>query len=114
MKILGRILIILAVFLALSGLMVIGVNASGANAPDFNGSRPGFRPGGDGNQFRPDGGQNRHERGDRGGAIGLRWVFGVIKNVGVIALLVTLIVWPKSIAKKKRKQAALSSASDSS
>ena len=100
MKTLGRIFIILAVFSIFAGLMVVAVNASGTNAPDFSGA-PQFRPD-DGS--RPEGDQNRPER-DEGGIDVPRWVFGLIKNVGVMAVLVILIVLPKSVAKKKRKQA---------
>jgi hypothetical protein len=110
MKIIGRILIILVVFAALSGLMVAGVNASGSNAPDFDGASQ-FRPDG-GEGLRPEGDENRPDRGERserGGAGGSRWMFGLLKNVGVMAVLVTIIAWPKSVAKKKRKQAAISS-----
>ena len=101
MKILGRTFVILAVFAIFSGLMVTAVNASGANLPDFDGT-PQFRPDGDGDGFRPEGGENRRERGE-GGLNGPRWLFGLIKNVGVMAVLVTIIVWPKSVAKKKQK-----------
>jgi hypothetical protein len=105
MKTLGHILIILAVFVALSGMMVAVVNASGSNAPDFDGA-PQFRPSGDGDGVRPEGGdQNRPERGERGGlGGGSRWVFGLVKNVGVMAVLVTLIALPKSLAKKKKRK----------
>jgi hypothetical protein len=114
MKTIGRILIILAVFFALSGLMVVAVNASGANAPDFGGALPQIRPGGDDSGVRPEGGdENRPERGERGGS-GSRWMFGPVKNVGVMAVLVTIIVWPKSMAKKKRKQAGIKSANGES
>jgi hypothetical protein len=34
----------------------------------------------------------------------------LIKNVGILALLVTIIAWPKSVAKKKKKQAGIRSA----
>ena len=107
MKTIGRILIILAVFSIFAGLMVVAVNASGSNAPDFNGA-PQFRPGGGGG-IRPEGDGNRPERGGGGGG-GPRWIFDLIKNLGVMAVLVTIIVWPKSIAKKKRKQAGIRSA----
>jgi hypothetical protein len=110
MKTLGRILIILAVFSVLAGLMVLGVNASGGSTSALDGAPSQLRPGGDSNQFRPEGDQNRPDRGERGGAGGSRWMFGVIKNVGVMALLVTVIAWPKSIAKKKKKQAGIKSA----
>jgi hypothetical protein len=116
MKTIGRILIILVVFSALSGLMVLAVNASGSNTPNFDGAPAQFRPQGDGDgirlegdQFNPEGGQTRPERGERGDTGGPRWMFGLVKNVGVMALLVTLVVLPKSIAKNKRKQAAINS-----
>ncbi len=123
MKTLGRILIILVVFAALSGLMVIGVNASGFSASNFRGEGgefrpsgggegfppPGFRPDGDDGGFRPEGFEERGERGEgRGGVTGL--MFGAIKNIFVIALLVTVIVWPKNIARNKRKNGAVKSA----
>ena len=47
MKTLGRILIILVVFAALSGLMIVGVNASGLSASNFRGEGGEFRPAGD-------------------------------------------------------------------
>ena len=96
MKTIGRILIILAVFSIVAGLMVTAVNASSASAAS--------------RQFRPDR-QNgfRPEREGRG-AGGAGWIFGLVKNVGVMAVLVTLIVWPKSIAKKKKRQIAVNSA----
>lgn len=106
MKTLFRILVILTVFVALSGAMIMAVNASGANAPDFDGE-PRFRPDG-GEEFRPpEGGEFRPERGDgdRDGRSAPRWMFGLIKNVGVIAVLVTAIAWPRSLAKKRKKQA---------
>lgn len=105
MKTIGRILIILAVFSALSGLMVLAVNASGASAAPagFDGDPSQLRPEGD--RVRPEGGEFRPEHGERGGAGGSRWVFGLVKNVGIMAVLVTLIALPKNLAKKKRKQA---------
>ncbi|NOT03914.1 MAG: hypothetical protein HOP27_04875 [Anaerolineales bacterium] len=123
MKTLGRILIILVVFAALSGLMVVGVNALGLSVSNFRGEGGEFRPGGDGEGFpppsfrpdgddggfRPEGFEERGERGERrGGVAGM--MFGAIKNIFVIALLVTVIVWPKSIARSKRKNGAVKSA----
>jgi hypothetical protein len=110
MKTLGRIFIILAVFAALSGLMVVAVNL----VADFDGTPP-IRPGGDAVGVRPEGGdQNRPERGERderdGFGGGSRWMFGMVKNTVVIAVLVTVIALPKGLAKKKRKRAAVSSA----
>lgn len=104
MKILGRILIILFAFVFLSGLMVTAVNAAGVNQPNFgsDNSRVEFRPqnGEEGGlPFRPEG--EHSERGERGG--GSRWAFGLIKNIGVIAVLVLAIAWPRSVAKKKKR-----------
>ena len=106
MKTIGRILIILAVFSILAGLMVTVVNASGANAPDFDGA-PQFRPEGDTGGFRSEGNENRPERGEAGLGGGSRWIFGLIKNVGIMAVLVTAIVWPKNIAKKNKGKAVV-------
>lgn len=99
-KIIGRILLITIVFSVFSGLFVAVVNASGANAPDFNGT----------SQFRPtdkDGG-GRPEGRD-GGNSGLRLVFGMTKNIVVVGVLVAAIVWPKSVLKKKRKLTLINS-----
>jgi hypothetical protein len=117
MKTIERIIIILTVFIALSGLMVVEVNASGLNAPYFGGPLPQIRQGGDGDQYRPEngtrpeGGQSRPERGERGerGGGGSRRMFGLIKNIGLMAILVTVIVWPKSVAKKRKRQAGIKS-----
>lgn len=116
MKMIGRIFIILAVFLALSGLMVVAVNASGTNTPNFGGDAK-FRPGDDGvrsqgDGVRPEGDQNRTERHEDGpGGRGSRWMFGLVKNVGVMAVIVALIAWPRSAAKKRKKQIGITSAS---
>jgi hypothetical protein len=100
MKTIGRILIILVVFSILAGLMVTVVNASGATTSNFSGSR----------QFRPDGGGQRFRPGhDRGGSGGAGWIFGLVKNLGVMAIIVTLIAWPKSIAKKRKKRPVVNS-----
>jgi hypothetical protein len=114
MKTIGRILIILAVFSALSGLMVLAVNASGTSAipAGVDGAPAQFRPEGDGDEdgAQPVGGEFRPEHGERGGAggSGSRWAFGLVKNVGIMAVLVVLIALPKGLAKKKRKQATVS------
>ena len=112
MKTLGRILIILVVFAALSGLMIVGVNASGSSTSNFRGEGGEFRPAGDQEGFpppgfRPEGFEEHGERGERrgGGISGL--MFGAIKNTLVIGLLVVAIVVPKSVNRKKKKNSAL-------
>ena len=112
MKTLGRILIILVVFAALSGLMIVGVNASGLSASNFRGEGGEFRPAGDQEGFpppgfRPEGFEEHGERGERrgGGISGL--MFGAVKNIFVIGLLVVAIVLPKNVIRKKKKNGAL-------
>ena len=112
MKTLGRILIILVVFAALSGLMIVGVNASGLSASNVRDKGGEFRPAGDlegfpAPSFRPEGFEEYGERGERrgGGLSGL--MFGAVKNTLVISLLVVAIVVPKSVIRKKKKNGAL-------
>lgn len=107
MKTMGRIFIILFAFVLLSGLMVAAVNAAGMNQPNFNGDggRTEFRPqGGEegGLPFRPEG---EREGGEREGG-GSRWIFGAVKNVGVISILVLMIALPRNMAKNKKRAAA--------
>jgi hypothetical protein len=105
MKTLGRVLVICFVFTLVAGVIILAVNASGMNAPDFrsNGlAQPEFRPPGgevEGKLPFPREGE-REERGEGGGP---RLMFGMIKNMVVIAVLVTAVVWPKSMAKKRRR-----------
>jgi hypothetical protein len=111
MKMLGRILIILAGFALVMGITYSVVNARGSSGP---GSTPGFQPGRQGfsqsnaAQGFPEGGRppipggDRNEsRGERGGG----WLFGVIKNIALIGIIVALIVVPKGWLEKKRRAA---------
>lgn len=114
MKTLSRTLTILVVFAALSMLMVVGVNASGVSASSFPRERSEFRPGSDNDGagfVRPEGFEENHfergERGERGGGGFTGLMFGAVKNTFIIALLVTLIVVPRSIARNKRKSSTL-------
>lgn len=116
MKTLGRILVILAVFSALSALMVFGVNASGlsnASFPSEGGEfrpdgdfppPPGFSLDGDGIRVRPDGFEehDHEERGERGRGFG-GLMFGALKNTFLIAVLVMLVVFPRNAIKKRKK-----------
>ncbi|MBI5296026.1 MAG: hypothetical protein HY869_11175 [Chloroflexi bacterium] len=103
MKTLGRILIILlaTVLVGAALYFLVDANSSGAD-PSFD------RP--EGAEFRPQGerpqgdfpeGMRPERGGGERGAVGGRWMFGLVKNVGVIALLVAVIVIPKSLFKKK-------------
>lgn len=109
MKTLRRILLILTVFSILAGLMVITVNTAG-DLVGTNARNPQFRPDGGGDGFSAEGSQNRPERGERGGN-GFGLMFGLTKNMFVVGALVTMIAWPKSVAKKKKRTAVVVSAS---
>ena len=98
MKTLGRILIIvtLTVLVAAGLYALVDANASTSTPGGFPGGDE-FRPGGELPAFdgqRPEG----RERGEMGGG----WMFGLIKNVGVMSIIVAIIVLPSSLKKKKR------------
>ena len=98
MKTFGRILLILLVTILIGAgiYALVDANAS-SSAPGGFPRGDEFRPGDSLPDFdgdRPDG----RERGEMEGG----WVFGLIKNVGVIAIFVVIIVLPPSINKKKR------------
>lgn len=110
MKTLGRILIILAVTALVAGALYLIVNAGGAgtasNFPQSGeqfastrtfeaGARPEFEGGG-------------REPRELGGG----WAFGLLKNMGVISLLVAILVLPKGLAKRKRLAAVKVKADD--
>ena len=106
MKILGRIIIILAVFSVVVGAMVTVVNVvgniSGSDGPKFDGAPP-LRPGGNEGDFRPEG----NEGGSGGGllrGINISRIFsGLVKDTVIVGVLVTAIVLPKSFFKKKKR-----------
>lgn len=98
MKTLGRILIILAAFALVMGITYVSVNGISAsgNAPVFERRGEGF-PGPEG--VRPPGGEGR------GGGSILRLTFGFVKNVGIVAIIVALVVWFKDFLEKRRRTA---------
>jgi hypothetical protein len=53
--------------------------------------------------FPPDGARPE-SHGDRGGG----WMFGMIRNIGIIAVIVALVVIPKSIRQKRTQQISAS------
>ena len=103
MKTIGRIFIILAVFAIVMGITYIVVNAGGNSSvgiPRFengerlqfaNGERPQF-PGG---EF-----EGRREGGERGGG---GWMFGLVKNIGIVAVVTILIALPRSIVRNRKR-----------
>ncbi len=95
MKTLGRILIIVAAIAMVMGITYMAVNAGGTssqNAPAFEQH----------DRFPPNGGQRPDFRGegDRGGG---GWMFGMIKNLGIVAVIVALIALPKNWLQKNRQ-----------
>ncbi len=110
MKTLGRVLIILAIFALVMGITYVVVNAgtssSSSTVPQFdrpfpaNGDRPTLP---DGQRPEFPGGERNEFRGERGGG----WMFGAIKNVGVVAIVVALIVLPKGWLQKRKRAAQI-------
>ena len=106
MKTIGRILIILAVTILIGAgiYALVDSNASSLTPGGFPGGEP-FRPGGELPAFDgdlpgfPEGArpEEREHREMEGG-----WAFGLVKNLGVIAVFVTIIVLPSSLKKKNR------------
>jgi hypothetical protein len=113
MKMIGRILIILAVFALIMGITYVVINSRRPSGSGFiqvfepgnrqfappdgaapgvqNGERPEF-PGGGRNEFR----------GERGGG---GWLFGALRNIAIIGLIVALVVIPKAWTQKRRRAA---------
>jgi len=105
MRLLGRILMILAAFALVMGI-TYGV-VSAANAAGSSSGAPAFERGGEGFP-RPDGARPQFPGGEgrefRGGRGGLRWMFGVVKNVGLIAIIVALVVWLKEVLRRRNRE----------
>lgn len=110
MKTIGRIGIILLTAGLIGAAIFAVVNANGSAARAgfgelFNGASPrtgSSAPGG--GELRPDGAPfggfregGRPERGGEGGG----WLFGTIRNVGIVAVIVTVIVLPKKLLKRR-------------
>ncbi len=100
MKTLGRILIILTVLAIVMGMTYFIVTAGNSsrttNVPAFTRSTEG--------RFRPEGGFPGGDRNPRGGG----WIFGMIKNMGIVALVVAFVVIPKNMWQKRIKQVSAS------
>jgi len=110
MKTLGRILIILAAFALVMGMTYAAVNAvsSSTTLRTFDGAGEGSpRPEGAQPQIpngqRPEfpGGEGREGR--AGGIV--RLILGTVKNVGLIAVVVVLVVWIKNYMEKQKRGA---------
>jgi hypothetical protein len=100
MKTLGRILIILAAF-----AIVMGITYGVVNTNSSSNAAPAFARGGE-ELARPEGVQAALPNGkrpdfDRDGPGGGGWMFGLVKNIGIVAFVVALIVLPKSLLGKR-------------
>ena len=110
MKIVGRVLIILAVFALVMWITYVIVNARSSSSagvpPRFeqangrfappDGAPPGFENGE--RPALPGGG--REFRGERGGG---GWLFGALKNIAIIGFIVVLIIVPRSWIQKRKR-----------
>ncbi len=94
MKVLGRIILIMLVFALVMGLTYVLVKAG---SPSAGTAASAF--GRDAGLSRPDGARLGF-RGERDGR-GAGWIFGMIRNIGIIAVIVALIVIPKNIGRKR-------------
>ncbi len=103
MKTLGRILIILVTFALVMGITYVAVNAVSSSI-----TVRAFQRGGEGSP-RPEGAQPQFPSGEgrefRGQGVGLRWILGTVKNVGLIAIIVVLVVWGKDFLEKRKRTA---------
>jgi len=103
MKTLGRILIILLAFALVMGITYTVVSA--ANAASSSIGAPAFERGGEGTPrpegVRPPNGEGREFR----GAGGIRWILGTLKNIGIIAIIVALVLWLKDFMQKRTRDA---------
>jgi hypothetical protein len=111
MKTLGRTLIILAVLALAMGIAYMIVHSHSSSTPPgfapgnerfsrLNGAPPAF-PEGERPEFPGEGREYRDGRGGGG------WVFGAIKNIAIIGIIVALIVVPKSWIQKRKKTAQI-------
>jgi TRAP-type C4-dicarboxylate transport system permease small subunit len=94
MKTLGRILIILVAFAIVMGITYVAMNASNSSTLA---NLPAFERGGE--SFRP----VDRERPEMDGADmrGGGWMFGLLKNIGIVAVIVALIIVPKSFLRRR-------------
>ena len=101
MKTLGRILIILLAFAIIMGITYAVVNAgsSSATAPAFERGE-GF-PQADGAQLQFPNGERPEFPGGERTEFGGGWMFGLVRNIGIVAMIVALIAVPKSLLRRK-------------
>lgn len=95
MKTIGRVFIILIAFAIMMGVTYSVVSASGSssNAPAFQN---------DGERFSPRGEQHGFRDENRGGS-GFGMLFGLVKNIVIVAVIVALVAFPKNLLQQKRR-----------
>jgi hypothetical protein len=111
MKTLGRILIILVTFAFIMGITYAAVNAVSSSTIVRS-----FERGGEGSP-RPEGAQPQFPNGQRpesrggegreflGQVSGLRLIWGTVKNVVLIGIIVASVVWLKDFLEKRKRVA---------
>ena len=104
MKTLGQILIILLAFALVMGITYTVVSAATAASSSIG--APAFERGGEGfprpEGVRPPNGEGREFR---GASSGLRWILGTVKNIGIIAIIVAIVLWLKDFMRKRTRAA---------
>ena len=91
MKTLARILIILVAFAIVMRITYVAVNAVNAGSSSTSASAPAFERG---SEALP---QPAGERPEMGGG----WMFGLFKNLGMVAIIVGLIAIPRGLQRRK-------------
>src|ERR1044071_987077 len=109
MKTLGRILIILATFALVMGITYGIVNAVSSSTVVRSFERGGQgSPRTEGVQPQIPNGQRPESSGDegregRGGVSIVRLILGTVRNIGLVALVVVLVVWLKNYLEKRKR-----------
>lgn len=87
MKTLARVLIVLVAFAIVMGITYVAVTTGTAST---SATSPAFER--DGENSRPLGGEHSESGG---------WMFGLVKNFGIVAFIIALIVIPKNLMRRK-------------
>ncbi len=91
-----RILMIVAAFTLVMGLVYAVVSTTSSSAGFADSQR--FNPS---NGERP--GHFERDQGDGGGLPGIGWIVGLVKNLGIVAVIISLVVGTKNFRQRKRQ-----------
>jgi hypothetical protein len=98
MKTLGRVLIILIAFAIVMGMTYFAVNAGGSSTTTTSVFENGSA------NFAPIGARPELRSENSGGA---DWMFGLLKNIIVVGIIVAIIVFPKNLTQQRRRAVSI-------